>query len=302
MDDELSGWKAIADYLGTSERTAQRWERDLGLPVRRGGAAKGTTVVATPSDLDQWRSSPVGLRAEGARALDSSEQAASATAEGARRESGDNVGVATAVVEQGSTRRPRGRMVVGGLSAALLVLALLGWLVGPGLLSRPQHSNLASNRTAVASLSGPGAGGVVVLKLTAASGEAWSLRVKSGTMATWEAGTGRILGIVAAVDGAVARVTLTETERSTTGTERRIWQGNESLARGVSAPIRFAGSRMLLEWVGTEGTSPPGEQGETVAPPRCCVMCGGVTACATEVAGWCGSCCDPRFTSCRPPR
>jgi hypothetical protein len=44
-----------------------------------------------------------------------------------------------------------------------------------------------------------------------------------------------------------------------------------------------------------------GKGNARVAPPRCCVVCGGVTVCATEVTGWCGSCCDPRFTSCRPP-
>jgi hypothetical protein len=37
MEEELRGWKAIADSLGASPRTAQRWERDLRLPVRRAG-------------------------------------------------------------------------------------------------------------------------------------------------------------------------------------------------------------------------------------------------------------------------
>ncbi len=31
----LRGWKAIAEHLGVSERTAQRWHRDYGMPVIR---------------------------------------------------------------------------------------------------------------------------------------------------------------------------------------------------------------------------------------------------------------------------
>ena len=35
MNDRLDGWKEIASYLGRSVRTAHRWEKRLGLPVRR---------------------------------------------------------------------------------------------------------------------------------------------------------------------------------------------------------------------------------------------------------------------------
>lgn len=50
----LGSWKEIAAYLGKGIRTVQRWERDLGLPVRRpDGAAKGV-VCASPEDLDCW--------------------------------------------------------------------------------------------------------------------------------------------------------------------------------------------------------------------------------------------------------
>ena len=70
MDDELRGWKAIADYFGTSDRTVQRWERDLALPVRRRGNAKGSAVVASRLELDEWRSSPAGRQAEGEQVHD----------------------------------------------------------------------------------------------------------------------------------------------------------------------------------------------------------------------------------------
>jgi len=51
----LTSWKEIAFYLGKGVRTVQRWERLLGLPVRRpmGRANKGI-VLARTSDLDKW--------------------------------------------------------------------------------------------------------------------------------------------------------------------------------------------------------------------------------------------------------
>jgi hypothetical protein len=303
MDDELRGWKAIADYLGTSDRTAQRWERDLGLPVRRGGTAKGTTVVATPRDLDDWRSSPVGLRAEGEPSPDSivpTTPAGAGDASGVQ-EPGAGSEFAAAVAPGPSGRSTRRWLVVGGATAALAFVAAVTWYV----VSTSSRGEIAKPGTAGSTVRPPlrpGIGSVVVLKLTAPSGEAWSLRIKDGAMATWEGGAGKTLGIVAVVDGALVRVTLSETDRSNSGAQRRTSLGGAALVHGTSAPIQFAGAQMSLEWIGTEGPPAAAGPAATVAPPRCCVVCGGVTVCATEVAGWCGSCCDPRFTSCRTPQ
>jgi hypothetical protein len=50
----LSGWKEIAAYLGKGVRTVQRYERHMGLPVRRpAGKAQGS-VLATRAELDAW--------------------------------------------------------------------------------------------------------------------------------------------------------------------------------------------------------------------------------------------------------
>lgn len=51
----LQGWKDIAGYLGRSVRAVQRWERELGLPVRRIKTAEGQTVYAFAAELDEWR-------------------------------------------------------------------------------------------------------------------------------------------------------------------------------------------------------------------------------------------------------
>jgi hypothetical protein len=50
----LSGWKDIANYLGKGVRTVQRYERHLGLPVRRPAGKDWGSVVATKAELDAW--------------------------------------------------------------------------------------------------------------------------------------------------------------------------------------------------------------------------------------------------------
>ena len=51
----LSSWKDIARYLGKGVRTVQRWERHLGLPVRRPiGASQKSAVVVYRGDVDEW--------------------------------------------------------------------------------------------------------------------------------------------------------------------------------------------------------------------------------------------------------
>jgi hypothetical protein len=52
----LNSWKEIAGYLGKSPRTVQRWERELGLPIRRILTPDGGAIVfALPTELEAWR-------------------------------------------------------------------------------------------------------------------------------------------------------------------------------------------------------------------------------------------------------
>jgi hypothetical protein len=54
---QLSGWKAIASYLGKSIRTVQRWEREMELPIRRLEGPKGEVIFAFVAEIDQWMES-----------------------------------------------------------------------------------------------------------------------------------------------------------------------------------------------------------------------------------------------------
>lgn len=50
----LNSWKEVAEYLGRGTRTVQRWEHDLGLPVRRPRGKRHSAVMALRQDLDIW--------------------------------------------------------------------------------------------------------------------------------------------------------------------------------------------------------------------------------------------------------
>lgn len=59
----LNSWKEIAGYLNRGVRTVQRWEAELGLPVRRPRGKTQSPVLALRSDIDEWvRSRPLERR------------------------------------------------------------------------------------------------------------------------------------------------------------------------------------------------------------------------------------------------
>jgi len=52
--ERLSGWEEIGAYLRRSARTVQRWEKELGLPVRRVETKGGVVIYAEHGELDEW--------------------------------------------------------------------------------------------------------------------------------------------------------------------------------------------------------------------------------------------------------
>jgi len=55
QEKPLQSWKEIAAYLDRDERTAQRWEKAEGLPVRRHRSGLRSSVYAYASELEAWR-------------------------------------------------------------------------------------------------------------------------------------------------------------------------------------------------------------------------------------------------------
>jgi predicted DNA-binding transcriptional regulator AlpA len=50
----LNSWKEVAQYVGRSTRTLQRWERELGFPIHRPQGKQRSAIVAIPDEIDTW--------------------------------------------------------------------------------------------------------------------------------------------------------------------------------------------------------------------------------------------------------
>src|SRR5580704_3015628 len=50
----LTSWKDIAHYFGKGVRTVQRWEKELGLPIRRPDHTTKSTVLAVLDEINDW--------------------------------------------------------------------------------------------------------------------------------------------------------------------------------------------------------------------------------------------------------
>jgi hypothetical protein len=50
----LNSWKEIASYIGRGVRTVQRYETQLGFPVRRPSGRQRSSVLAFPQEIDAW--------------------------------------------------------------------------------------------------------------------------------------------------------------------------------------------------------------------------------------------------------
>jgi len=50
----LQTWKEIAEYLSVSVRTAQIYEKEMGLPIERIGKGPKARVIADPQRIDEW--------------------------------------------------------------------------------------------------------------------------------------------------------------------------------------------------------------------------------------------------------
>jgi predicted DNA-binding transcriptional regulator AlpA len=83
----LLSWKDIARYLGKGVRTVQRWERELGLPVRRPvGASQKSAVLLYRRDVDAWLATRFSARPQNQEtALTKTDQARSTLKERIRK-------------------------------------------------------------------------------------------------------------------------------------------------------------------------------------------------------------------------
>ncbi len=112
----LDSWKDIAAYLRRDVRTAIRWEKEKGLPVRRVPGGQRKAVFAYTAELDSW------LTQEGPLAQGT-------TPEGLRNGSGAQIGPISTFIPEAGFRKSRLRYQVLVAAATLSVLLFL--FLGP---------------------------------------------------------------------------------------------------------------------------------------------------------------------------
>lgn len=123
MPDERvhKGWKDIAAFLGTSDRSAIRWMKELGLPVQRVGTRRGASVFACERDLREW------LETVGTRLHETEE----IRDEAVRPE--------ISMEEPIAATTPWFRRGITWLISLLVIIAGVGWLTA--LISRPTSAS-----------------------------------------------------------------------------------------------------------------------------------------------------------------
>ena len=144
----LDSWKEIAAFFGRDERTVNRWEKDLGLPVHRmPGRAKGP-VYAYTDELAAWMATP---RQEGAPAAIQGPGEASENAVGPQSGSAVQLGPALVPPQALHLNSRSGWSTaawlrVGGIAT---LVCILGWslLHGPNTsISRSKRATDVSGR------------------------------------------------------------------------------------------------------------------------------------------------------------
>lgn len=325
----LEGWKEIASYLRTSARTAQRWEEQLQLPVKRNVRVHGSTVFALADELDEWRiahsearSEVEGAVGQACREQQASEEAARFEPPEPEHETGPasepcpqepgtaaailaarpDVVLASDIATRGSTRAdggtPGNRWLARRWTVALLaiVLALAGAAI-VRFLGRsgndPQSRSEQASVNSGAPLSGPNlavSGQVVVLGINLGS-ETATVEVPNGGMATIALPSRRKLGITPLERDDGVELLLSEIVATQPGGTESVREITRlDIEPGRVMPIDIDNISVELSRTPSHRTPAEGASSERTPQKRCCVTCGSYTVCATSVRTSCGTC------------
>jgi cytochrome c-type biogenesis protein CcmH/NrfG len=136
----LSGWKAIGQFLGCTERTARRWESDRAMPVHRVPGGSRGSVWASPDELTRWlQSLPVAVQAdirteaqadvEQVQAAVEQAQAVPKATEPTATEQQPPAPPTPAAAHTARAPQTRGRLWALGIGALIALAGVSAWLV-----------------------------------------------------------------------------------------------------------------------------------------------------------------------------
>jgi len=134
----LDSWKEIAAYLRRSVRSAKRWEKEEGLPVRRHLHGKRDSVYAFRAELDAWWTNRGTKLSDQNGAEDAASPPETATIDG---ESGIEEPEREAEIPPPSSHASRRAALIGmGFGLAIVLVGLVAWLSRNG--SSPSAGSL----------------------------------------------------------------------------------------------------------------------------------------------------------------
>ena len=124
LDGRLDSWKEIAAHLRRSVRSARRWEKEEGLPVRRHLHDKRDSVYAYRVELDAW------LESRGAKLNDQNgvEAIAAALADPQAVDPPANVEAPEPVSEARLVRKTSRKAALLAASSCLVLVAAAAWI------------------------------------------------------------------------------------------------------------------------------------------------------------------------------
>jgi len=265
--DRLKGWKQIGSYLDVSDRTVQRWEEALGLPIHRIDTARSAVVFASKRELDAWERSAAGRTARGLAASEGEPAPGDNGAHEAEPPRGEvDAGPPGQVVRRAVRARgredgkphPRGLpfrclrplLVLAVLALSVWTLYYLGVVPSLSTEQRPDQERIDQSAEAGPAATATPIPRSVLIQLTLSDGTTAKLGVLVGRIGrlTLEGQPLRALSVSVSNQQVLAHIY--EVERGPDGAERMKEKAVVTLQRGVQTRVDGAACGIAtVEWL-----------------------------------------------------
>jgi hypothetical protein len=262
-NEQLTGWKEIAGFLKTSERTAHRWERLYRMPVHRVPGAHGAAVFATVEELEQWRRTQDLTQGLGA-------------VDGASRE----------------TRRRIAWLPLAGALLLALVAVLAISLAFRASWSSAQSASERGPKSPAVAADGVRPAELLSLELRVVPGTtAVRATTPSGGLVKVAVDGGSAFGLMAARRGEVVDAVVVSLPEGP-GEARQI--GTLHLRRDANVSFANGGIRFEVTWREAVARASKNAGADDLDPSKSCsIACDRLTVTAAAVETQCGRCCEP---------